>query len=254
MDVTADRYPYTASNTGLQAALPLWAIEGNTAEQTARLADPAARARIHQEIGEGPGARDWSQVMISEVTREEHRRYQGLRVDAAARVAGQEPVEFVLDLLYAEKIQVDAIYFVMSEDNLRSILRKPYVMIGSDSGCRAHYGPLSTGRPHPRTFGSFVRVLGRYVRDERLFDLSTAVRKMTSDPCRRLGLADRGWLRPGYNADIVLFDPDRVRDTATYEEPIRYPEGVHTVLVNGVVTVEAGQHTGARAGKVVQRS
>lgn len=254
VDVTADRYPYTASNTGLQAALPTWAMEGGKAEQTARLADPAARARIREEIGQGPRARDWSQVMISEVTREEHRRYQGLRVDAAARLAGQGPVEFVLDLLYAEKIQVDAIYFVMHEDNLRAILRKPYVMIGSDSGCRAHYGPLSTGRPHPRTFGSFARVLGHYARDERLFDLSTAVRKMTSDPCRRLGVRDRGWLRPGYRADIVLFDPDRVRDTASYEAPIRYPDGVHTVFVNGVATVEAGQHTGAKAGKVIRRS
>jgi N-acyl-D-amino-acid deacylase len=254
VDVTADRYPYTATNTGLQAALPRWALEGNKAEQTARLRDPAVRARIRREIGEGPGTRDWSQVMISEVTREEHRRYQGLRVDAAARLAGQETLEFVLDLLYAEKTQVDAIYFVMSEENLRAILQKPYVMIGSDSGCRAHYGPLSTGRPHPRTFGSFARVLGHYARDERLFDLSTAIRKMTSDPCRRLGLADRGRLRPGYKADVVLFDPARVRDTASYEEPIRYPEGVHTVLVNGTVTVEAGQHTGARAGQVVRRT
>ena len=254
MDVTADRYPYTAANTGLQAALPRWAIEGDKAEQTARLGDPAVRARIRQEIGEGPDARDWSQVMISEVTLPENRRYQGLRVDAAARLAGKETLTFVLDLLQEEKTQVDAIYFVMSEENLRTILRKPYVMIGSDSGCRAHYGPLSTGRPHPRTFGTFARVLGHYVREVGLFDLGTAIRKMTSDPCRRLGLGDRGWLRPGYAADIVLFDPDRVRDAATYEEPIRYPVGVHTVLVNGVVTVEAGEHTGAKAGQVVRRT
>ncbi len=254
VDVTADRYPYTAANTGLQAALPRWAIEGNKAEQTARLKDPTARARIRQEIGEGPNARDWSQVMISEVTLPDNRRYQGLRVDAAARLAGKETLEFVLDLLHEEKTQVDAIYFSMSEENLREILRKPYVMIGSDSGCRAHYGPLSTGRPHPRTFGTFARMLGHYAREERLFDLSTAIRKMTSDPCRRMGLADRGWLRPGYAADVVLFDPDRVRDTATYEEPIRYPVGVHTVLVNGVVTAEAGEHTGARAGRIARRN
>jgi N-acyl-D-aspartate/D-glutamate deacylase len=253
VDVTADRYPYTAANTDLQAALPLWAIEGSKPEQTERLADPAARARIREEIGEGPRARDWSQVMISEVTREDHRRYQGLRVDAAARLAGKEPLDFVLDLLHAEKTQVTAIYFVMNEDNLRTILKKPYVMIGSDSGCRAHYGPLSTGRPHPRTFGSFVRVLGHYARDEQLFDLSIAIRKMSADPCRRLGVTDRGWLRRGYKADVVLFDPDHVRDTASYEEPIRYPEGIHTVVVNGVVTVEAGQHTGARAGQIVKR-
>lgn len=192
--------------------------------------------------------------MISEVTLEKHRRFQGLRADAAARLAGKETLEFVLDLLYEEKTQVDAIYFVMREENLRAILRKPYVMIGSDSGCRAHYGPLSTGRPHPRTFGTFARVLGHYARDERLFDVPTAIRKMTSDPCRRLGLADRGWLRPGYKADIVLFDPDRVKDSATFEEPIRYPIGVHTVLVNGVITVEAGEHTGVRAGQIVRRT
>lgn len=253
-DVTADRYPYTAANTGLQAALPRWAIEGSKAEQTARLADPAVRARIRQEIGEGPKARDWSQVMISEVTLPQNRCYQGLRVDAAARLAGKETLTFVLDLLHEEKTQVDAIYFVMSEGNLREILRKPYVMIGSDSGCRAHYGPLSAGRPHPRTFGTFARVLGYYAREVGLFDLATAVRKMTSDPCRRFGLADRGWLRPGYAADVVLFDPDRVQDAATYEEPIRYPVGVHTVLVNGIVTVEAGEHTGVRAGQIVRRT
>ena len=253
VDVTADRYPYTAANTGLQAALPRWAIEGSKAEQTARLGDPAIRARIRQEIGEGPNARDWSQVMISEVTLPHNRRYQGLRVDAAARLAGQETLAFVLDLLQEEKTQVDAIYFTMSEENLQAILRKPYVMIGSDSGCRAHYGPLSTGRPHPRTFGTFARVLGHYARDAGLFDLATAIRKMTSDPCRRFGLTDRGRLRPGYAADVVLFDPDRIQDTATYEDPIRYPVGVHTVLVNGVVTVEAGEHTGARAGRIVTK-
>ena len=254
VDVTADRYPYAASNTGLQAALPTWAVEGNKAEQTARLGDPCIRARIREEIGEGPKAQDWSQVMISEVAREEDRRYQGLRVDAAAQVAGQDPLDFVLDLLQRAKTQVEAIYFTMNEANLREILRKPYVMIGSDSGCRAHYGPLSTGRPHPRTFGTFARVLGHYVREVGLFDLATAIRRMTSDPCRRLRLVDRGWLRPGYAADVVLFDPDRVGDTATYEDPIRYPVGVDTVLVNGVVTVEAGEHTGARAGKIVRRT
>jgi N-acyl-D-aspartate/D-glutamate deacylase len=174
-------------------------------------------------------------------------------VDAAAHLAGQETLTFVLDLLQEEQTQVDAIYFTMSEENLRAILRKPYVMIGSDSGCRAHYGPLSTGRPHPRTFGTFARILGHYARDAGLFVLSTAIRKMTSDPCLRLGLADRGRLQPGYVADVVLFDPEQVRDTATYEEPIRYPAGVRTVLVNGVVTVEAGEHTGVRAGCIVRR-
>jgi N-acyl-D-aspartate/D-glutamate deacylase len=253
VQVTADRYPYAAANTGLQASLPHWVMVGSQAEQTARLMDPAVRGRIRHEIGEGPHARDWSQVMISEVTLSQNRRYQGLRVDAAARLAGKDALDFVLDLLHEEKIQVDAIYFVMSEDNLRAILKKSYVMIGSDSGCRAHYGPLAAGRPHPRTFGSFARVLGQFAREERLLDLPTAIRKMTSDPCRKIGLADRGLLSPGCKADVVLFNPDRVRDTATYEDPIQYPVGVHTVLVNGVVTVEAGKHTGARAGQILRR-
>lgn len=126
-------------------------------------------------------------------------------------------------------------------------------MIGSDSGCRDHYGPLSQGRPHPRTFGTFARVLGQHVREEKLLDLPTAIRKMTGDPCRRFGIKDRGLIKPGFFADLVLFDPDRVKDTATYEEPIRYPEGVRYVLVNGVVTVEEGDHTHARAGKVIKR-
>ena len=148
---------------------------------------------------------------------------------------------------------MDAIFFQMSEENLKRILQKPYVMIGSDSGCRDHYGPLSRGRPHPRTFGTFARVLGQYVREEKLLDLSTTIRKMTWDPCQRFGIKDRGLIKPGFFADLVFFDPDRVKDTATYEEPIRYPEGVHYVLVNGVVTVEEGDHTHPRAGKVIKR-
>ncbi len=253
VDVTADRYPYTAANTGLQSVLPSWALEGDKSAQTARLKEAGVRSRLRAEIGQGAYARDWGQIMISEVTRPEHREYVGLRVDAAATRAGQDPLEFVLDLLYAEENRVEAIYFAMHEENLHAILRKPYVMIGSDSGCRAHYGPLAGGRPHPRTFGSFARVLGPCVRDEKLFDLSVAIRKMTSDPCRRVGLRDRGELRPGYKADVVLFEPDKIRDRATYEDPMRYPDGISTVFVNGAVTVEDGRHTGARAGEIVRR-
>jgi N-acyl-D-amino-acid deacylase len=254
VDVTCDRYPYTAANTGLAQVMPRWALEGTKDEQVARLADPATRGRIRQEIlQEASGPERWDTIMISECTLEKNQRYNGLRVSQAAALAGAEPVDFVLDLLREERNNVDAIYFSMSEDNLWDILRKPYVMIGSDAGCRDHYGPLSRGRPHPRGFGTFARVLGHYARDEKLFDLPTAVRRMTWDPCRRLGLKDRGLLRPGFAADVVLFDPARIRDTATYEDPIRYPEGVEMVLVNGVVTVEKGQHIGARAGRMVRK-
>jgi len=254
LDVSCDRYPYTASNTGLQAVLPTWALEGGQQERVERLRDAAARARIAQELTTLYPSDYWSRLMISEVTREEHRAYEGLRVAEASTLAAKPPIDFVLDLLIAEGMQVDAIFFTMSEDNLNKILAKPYVMIGSDSGCRGHEGPLSRGRPHPRTFGTFPRVLGHYVRERRLLDLQTAVQKMTWDPCRKLGLMDRGRLQPGCVADLVLFDPATVSDRATYEAPIQYPAGIHHVFVNGVAVVEAGEHTGARPGRAVRKT
>jgi N-acyl-D-amino-acid deacylase len=249
-DVTADRYPYTASNTQLQAVLPAWALEGNRAEQVARLQDRAVRDRLDRELAD----KRWDLIMIAELTREGNRRYEGLRVDQAAALAEKEPLNFVCNLLVEEEGRVDAIFFTMSEENLEQILSRPYVMVASDSGTRSHAGPLSRGRPHPRTFGTFPRILGVYVREKRLFDLPTAIRKMTFDPCRRFGLADRGLIAPGYHADVVVFDPDAIGDRASYEEPIQYPNGIRYVLVNGVISVEAGEHTGARAGGVIRGS
>ena len=254
LDVSCDRYPYTASNTGLQAVLPDWALEGGQRERVERLHDPAARARIAQDLTSRYPVDYWSRLMISEVTRDEHRRYEGLHVSDAAKLAKTESVDFALELLLAEQMQVDAIFFTMCEDNLQAILQKPYAMIGSDSGCRSHEGPLSHGRPHPRTFGTFPRVLGHFVRERPLLDLPTAVRKMTWDPCRKLGLPDRGRLQPGCAADLVLFDSATVTDRATYEVPIQYPIGIHHVVVNGIVVVEGGEHTGARPGRVVRRT
>ena len=253
LDVSCDRYPYTASNTGLQAVLPTWALEGGQQERLERLRDPEARSRIAQELATHHPADYWSRLMLSEVTREEHRRYEGLRITEAAKLDGKPPIDFVVDLLIAERMQVDAIFFTMCEENLQAILTKPYAMIGSDSGCRGHEGPLSRGRPHPRTFGTFPRVLGHYVRKMRLLDLPSAVKKMTWDPCRKLGLIDRGRLQPGCVADLVLFDPPTVSDRATYEAPIQYPIGVQYVFVNGVAVVEGDEHTGARPGRAVRK-
>ncbi len=249
-DVCADRYPYTASNTGLQAVLPSWALEGSRVEQVARLRDATLRERLERELVD----RRWDRVMIAEVTRPENRRYEGLRVHEAAALAGKTPVDFVWDLLGEEEARVDAIFFTMSEENLEQILTRPYVMVASDSGTRAAVGPLGRGRPHPRTFGTFPRVLGMYVREKRLIDLPTAIRKMTFDPCRRFGLTDRGLIAPGTHADLVLFDPEGVRDRATYEEPLQYPDGIRYVLVNGAITVEEGEHTGARGGRVLKHA
>ncbi|MDE2179281.1 MAG: D-aminoacylase [candidate division NC10 bacterium] len=254
LDVSCDRYPYTASNTGLQAVLPDWALEGGQRERVERLRNPALCVRIAQEMTTRYPANYWSRLMISEVTQKIHRQYEGLRVSEAAKLADREPIDFVLELLLAERMQVDVIFFTMCEGNLRAILQKPYAMIGSDSGCRSHEGPLSHGRPHPRTFGTFPRVLGHLVRESRVLDLPTAIRKMTWDPCRKLGLPDRGRLQPGCVADLVLFDPTTVADLATYDAPIRYPVGIHHVFVNGVSVVEAGEHTGARPGRVVRKA
>lgn len=254
LDISCDRYPYTASNTGLQAVLPDWALEGGQLERVERLRNSAARGRIAQELMAHYPPDYWSQLMISEVTRQEHRRYEGLRISEAATLAETNPIDFVIELLLAERMQVDAILFTMCEHNLNAILQKPYAMIGSDSGCRSHEGPLSHGRPHPRTFGTFPRVLGHYVRERRVLELPTAIRKMTLDPCRKLGLSDRGYLRPGCVADLVLFDSAIVADRATYEAPIQYPIGIHYVFVNGVSVVETGEHTGARPGRVVRRN
>ncbi len=253
LDVSCDRYPYTASNTGLQAVLPTWALEGGQEERVKRLRELSARARIAQELRADYPVDYWSRLMISEVTCEAHRGYEGLRVAEAAERAGKAPIDFVIDLLTDERMQVDAIFFTMCEENLEAILTKPYAMIGSDSGCRSHQGPLSRGRPHPRTFGTFPRVLGHFVRKRRVLDLPTAVKKMTWDPCRKLGLLDRGRLRPGSVADLVLFDPEAISDTATYEVPVQYPAGIHYVFVNGVAVVERGEHTGARPGRAVRR-
>ncbi len=253
LDVSCDRYPYTASNTGLQAVLPTWALEGGLEERVERLRVSSARARIAQELSAHYSADYWSRLMISEVTCEAHRRYEGLRIAKAAEQAGKPPIDFVIDLLIAERMQVDAIFFTMCEENLEAILTKPYAMIGSDSGCRGHRGPLSRGRPHPRTFGTFPRVLGHYVRERRLLDLPTAVKKMTWDPCRKVGLINRGRLRPGCMADLVLFDPATISDTATYDLPIQYPVGIQYVFVNGIAVVERDEHTGARPGRAVRR-
>jgi len=146
---------------------------------------------------------------------------------------------------------VDSIHFTMSHENLRRILKKDYVMIGSDSGAKTLEGPLGEGNPHPRAYGTCPRVLQQFVREEGLLSLEEAVRKMTSDPIKKLGIRDRGLIRQGFAADLVLFDPQTIRDPSTYEEPKRYPEGIRMVMVNGEVVVMDGEHTGKRPGKIL---
>lgn len=255
LEVHCDRYPYLAANTGLQSVLPPWARAGGVDAQVRRYQDPMERRRLRQAVlDEHPDPEYWDNVLVSEVTQERNRGLEGKSVAACAQLrAAADAVEFLLDLLIDERMQVDAILFTMNDENMRRILKKPYVMVGSDAGCRSHDGVLARGKPHPRGFGAFARVLGQLCRDEDLFDLPTAVRKMTGDPAQKLGLQQRGLLRPGYFADVVIFDAAAIADRATYEEPFSYPSGIHAVFVNGRLSAKDGRHLGLRAGRFLRK-
>lgn len=253
-DVTADRYPYIASSTDLDAILPSWAYEGGVEAEIKRLADPDTRKRLTEEIlRQHPKEDYWEKVMVASVGTEKNRGFEGKTMAEVATEMKKEPCETLFDLLLEERIRVTAIYFSMSEENLKRILQKDYVMVGSDSSARAINGPTRLGKPHPRTFGSFPRVLSKFVREEKVLTLEEAVRKMTSLPARRLGLMDRGIIKEDAFADLVVFNPERVNDTAGFAAPYSYPMGIRHVIVNGAFVVMDGAHTGAMPGKVLQK-
>jgi len=260
LDITADVYPYTAASTGLAACLPPWAIEGGVESMLARLRDPETRERIKRDIARD--SNEWENiylgsggaqgVMIGSVVNRELESFQGKRISEIAKAQGKNELDALLDLILADRGQTGAIYFMMSEDDLRAALQSPFVKICTDSGARATDGPLAGSKSHPRGWGSYPRVLSRYVRDERLLTLEAAIHKMTGMPAARVGLRDRGVLRVGAFADITVFDPARVRDRATFEEPNQYPEGVEYVLVNGQIEVDGGRRTEANAGRALR--
>ena len=249
LDVQADQYPYTASSTGLAVTIPNWVHEGGSAKLTERLRDPAVRARIRGE--ETETGRAWDRIVIA---RARHRpEYSGRSVADLAAAAGKDPLEWTCDTLVEHEGAVDIIHHSMSEDDVRFVMAQPWIAIGSDSRANAPYGPLSFGKPHPRSYGTFPRVLGHYARDERVLTLEDAVRKMTSLTAAHLRLADRGTIRIGAAADLVVFDAARIADTATYDDPHRYPAGVEHVIVNGVFAVESGETTAERAGRFLRQ-
>lgn len=254
VDVTADRYPYTASSTDLDAILPSWTYVGGPAEELKRLADPVLRATIRAEVLlNHPDPDYWGRVMIASVETDANRHLEGMRLSDAAALRGQEPVDALFDILIEEHIRPQAIYFTMSEDNLRVLLKQPWMMVGSDSTARGMSGITRQGKPHPRGFGSFPRVLRKYVREEGILTLPEAVSKMSAMPADRLGLAGRGYIKEGLFADIVVFDPATVSDTATFEEPYCFPTGIIHVVVNGALAVEGGVQTSARTGRVLKK-
>jgi dihydroorotase/N-acyl-D-amino-acid deacylase len=257
LDVTADVYPYTAASTGLAACLPPWAVEGGGEKMLARLRDPATRARIRADILRDSneweniylGSGGASGVLVGSVVNRELEGWQGKRVSEIAKEQNKDELETLFDIIVADRGQTGAIYFMMNEDDLRAALREPFVSVCTDSGARAADGPLSGSKSHPRGWGSYPRILSRYVRDERLLTLEQAVHKMTGQPAARVGLKDRGVLRAGAYADITVFDPARVRDLATFEQPNQYPEGIEYVVVNGQLEVDAGRRTTVNAGR-----
>jgi dihydroorotase/N-acyl-D-amino-acid deacylase len=260
LDITADIYPYIAGSTSLSACLPPWALEGGTEKMLTRLRDPLIRQRLKKEISAdqqaweniylgsgGPGG-----VLVSAVVNRELEPLQGKRISEIAEQQKKDPLDAVFDLILADNGQTGAIYFMMSEADMRAAMQSPFVNFCTDSGSRATDGPLAGSKSHPRGWGTYPRILGRYVREERLLSLQTAIHKMSGGPAARVGLRDRGLIREGMFADITVFDPARVIDRATFEMPNQYPTGIEYVLVNGKISVDKGKRTEALAGRVLR--
>ena len=260
LDITADIYPYIAGSTSLSACLPPWALEGGTEKMLARLRDSGIRERLKKEIT--TDSKEWeniylgsggaSGVLIGSVVNRDLEAMQGKRVSQIAEEQGKDPLDTLFDLILADHGQTGAIYFMMSEEDMRAAMRAPFVSFCTDSGARANDGPLAGSKSHPRGWGSYPRILGRYVRDERLLTLAQAIHKMTGLPAARVGLRDRGLLRSGFYADLTIFDPQRVLDRATFEMPNQHPQGIKYVVVNGQISVDDGQRTPVLAGRVLR--
>ncbi|MBE3112865.1 MAG: D-aminoacylase [Acidobacteria bacterium] len=255
IDFRCDRYPYIAWATGLDMFFPLWSREGTTEDFIVRLRDASLQDRLRAEVAaKEKELGSWEKVLISSVATDKNRPLEGMNILAAATRSGQSPYEFMRALLVEETGRVGMITFAMSEDQLKVLLAHPLVGVGSDGSAVAPYGTLAKGKPHPRFYGTFPRVLGKYVREEKVVSLEEIVRKMTAMPAAHLGFVRRGMLKIGWAADICVFDPERVIDKATFTEPAVYPEGIRQVVVNGEIVVDEGRHTGRLPGKVLRKN
>jgi len=252
LPVEADRYPYIAWSTGLGSFLPLWARQGENTEIIARLNDEKQFNEIAKyTASRGQRIGGWKQVVICSVENEHNKVWEGQSITECCQISDKEPVIFIRDLLIDEKLHVSVVGFAMDEDGLKKVLAAPFTTIGSDGNAVSPTGLLGKGKPHPRYYGTFPRVLGKYTREEKVMDLPTAIRKMTSQPARKFGLKQRGKIVPGYFADLVIFDPVTIVDRATFTEPHQFPAGIDYVIVNGRIAVEKGAHTGVCAGQVL---
>ncbi|WP_242773716.1 D-aminoacylase [Sphingopyxis sp. YF1] len=257
--ITADMYTYTAGATGLDAAMPTWVQAGGLEAWIERLKDPAIRARVAAEM-KGPGS-DWEnlyhgagadKMILSGFKNDALKPLTGKTLAEVAAMRGKSPEETAMDLVVEDGSRVGTVYFLMSEDNVRRQVQLPWMSFGSDAASQSAEGVFLKSGAHPRTYGNFARLLGRYVRDEKLIPLEEAVYRLTTLPATNLGIKERGALKPGYHADVVIFDPAAIADRSTFEKPHQYSVGVRDVFVNGVAVLKDGEPSGATPGRAVR--
>jgi len=260
-EVQADVYPYRAGENDLASIVPPWAHEGGATVMIARLKDSALRPRLENEIEHGiPGSNwydhytatgGWDGMLLVSLSNPKYRQFEGKRMSEVIHSIGKDPIDVLFELLEENGGSVPTVYFHHSEDDMRYAMKQPFVSFGSDGTAVKAEGPLSSGHPHPRYYGTFPRVLGRYVREERVISLEEAVRKMTSANAAKVKAFDRGLLRPGLVADVTVFDASTIIDHATFEQPHQYATGVEYVIVNGRLVLDQGRHTHARPGVIL---
>ena len=259
LKITADMYTYTAGGTGLDACLPPWTEDGGSPALLKRLRDPATRARIADEVKKPSDA--WEnmylaagspdRILLVGFKSEKLKPLTGKSLAEVAKMRGQDAIETLMDLIAEDESRIDTIYFMMSEENVKKELAKPWISFGSDEASQAPEGVFLKSNPHPRAYGNFARVLGKYVRDEKLISLGEAVRRLSALPATNLGLDHRGLLKEGMFADIAIFDPAMIADRATFDQPHQYAVGVKHVFVNGQPVLKEGEHTGAKPGRAL---
>ena len=261
VDVAADMYVYTAGGTGLDSVIPSWAFDGGRAKLIERLKDPAIRARLKNEIRTGsPGwwniveaAGSWDNIVLVSAQNEANKKFEGKNLTQIAKEWNKEPADAAFDLVeQGSGDRVSALYYMMSEGDIETAMKYPWISFGSDAAATPEFvDPNTKGMGHPRGYGNFPRVIAKYVRERKVISLPEAIRKMTSWPATRLRIASRGLIKEGMWADVVIFDYDKIQDEATYEYPYKTPTGINYVLVNGLVVIENGKHTGAKPGMVI---
>lgn len=259
--IEANVYPYRAGQNNLSSIIPPWAHEGGSKAMIQRLKDPALRARMEKEILNGIPGSDWYNhytatggwdgMLLVTLRNPKYKQFEGKRMNEVIKAMDKPPLDALFGLLVENDGSVPTVYFHHAEEDMRYALKQPFVSVGSDGTAVKNEGPLAAGHPHPRYYGTFPRVLGRYVREEKLLSLEEAVRKMTSANSAKIRVYDRGVLRPGQWADVTVFNPDTIIDNATFEKPHQYATGVEYVIVNGKMVLERGKHTGARPGAIL---